>query len=163
MLVISIFSFSNNTFERLFHHTFKVYFFISARQTVFINIVGKGKKSWLPAFYPISDIVLFPKKWKCNHLNHLNPFLNPFPHNKILDLTKLKAFADEKLNVSKMIISVFDSVESRKHCGKRRNCLYKQFLLFPQCFQKASFPEVSKGVIVWEWVNTPIWDCPKFK
>ena len=22
----------------------------------------------------------------------------------------------------------------RKHCGKRRNCLYMQFLLFPQCF-----------------------------
>ena len=26
---------------------------------------------------------------------------------------------------------------------------YEQFLLFPQCFQKACF---SKGVIVWEWV-----------
>ena len=33
---------------------------------------------------------------------------NPFPHNKILDQTKLKAFADVKLNVTKMIISVFD-------------------------------------------------------
>ena len=30
---------------------------------------------------------------------------------------------------------------------------YEQFLLFPQCFQKACFPETSKGVIVWEWVN----------
>ena len=38
--------------------------------------------------------------------------LNPFPHDKILDLTKLKAFADDKLNVSKMIISVFDRVEN---------------------------------------------------
>ena len=28
--------------------------------------------------------------------------------------------------------------------------LYEQFLLFPQCFQKAYFPGVSKGVIVWE-------------
>ena len=33
---------------------------------------------------------------------------------------------------------------SGKHCEKRRNCLYKQFLLFPQCFllyqrQKLSF------------------------
>ena len=27
------------------------------------------------------------------------------------------------------------------------------FLLLPSCFQKASFPEVSKGVIVWERVN----------
>ena len=31
--------------------------------------------------------------------------------------------------------------------------MYKQFLLFPQCFQKASFLEASKGVIVWEWVK----------
>ena len=30
---------------------------------------------------------------------------------------------------------------------------YEQFLLFPQCFQKACFPGASKGVIVWEWVN----------
>ena len=30
---------------------------------------------------------------------------------------------------------------------------YKQFLLFPQCFQKACFLGVSKGVIVWEWVK----------
>ena len=30
---------------------------------------------------------------------------------------------------------------------------YEQFLLFPQCFQKACFSGASKGVIVWEWVN----------
>ena len=30
---------------------------------------------------------------------------------------------------------------------------HKQFLLFPQCFQKACFPGTSKGVIVWEWVK----------
>ena len=33
-------------------------------------------------------------------------------------------------------------------------CLYKQFLVFPQCFQMASFPDPSKGVIVWERVLT---------
>ena len=37
--------------------------------------------------------------------------------------------------------------------GKREIARYKQFLLFPQCFQQACFPEASKGVIVWEWVN----------
>ena len=37
---------------------------------------------------------------------------NPFPHNKILDHTKLKAFADDKLNVTKMLISVLDWVEN---------------------------------------------------
>ena len=46
-----------------------------------------------------------------------------------------------------MIFSVCDRVENI--VGK-----YKQFLLFPQCLQKASFPEASKGVIVWEWVNS---------
>ena len=28
-----------------------------------------------------------------------------------------------------------------------------EFLLFLQCFQKVCFQGVSKGVIVWEWVN----------
>ena len=37
---------------------------------------------------------------------------NPFPHDKILNWTKLKAFADDILNVTKMIISVFDRVEN---------------------------------------------------
>ena len=41
----------------------------------------------------------------------------------------------------------------RKHCGKKRNCSCEQFLLFPQCFQKACFPGASKGVIVWEWLK----------
>ena len=38
--------------------------------------------------------------------------LNPFPHDKILDQTKLKAFADDKLHVTKMIISVPDRAEN---------------------------------------------------
>ena len=37
--------------------------------------------------------------------------------------------------------------------GKGDIARYKQFLLFPQCFQKACFLGSSKGVIVWEWVN----------
>ena len=37
--------------------------------------------------------------------------------------------------------------------GKGEIAHYEQFLLFPQWFQKACFPGVSKGVIVWEWVN----------
>ena len=34
--------------------------------------------------------------------------INPLPNKKILDMTKLKGFADEKLNVSKMTTSLFD-------------------------------------------------------
>ena len=37
--------------------------------------------------------------------------------------------------------------------GKGEIARHEQFLLFSQCFQKACFPGVSKGVIVWEWVN----------
>ena len=48
-----------------------------------------------------------------------------------------------------MIISVFDRVENI--VGKGENAGYQHFLLFPQCLEKASFPESSKGVFVWEW------------
>ena len=37
--------------------------------------------------------------------------------------------------------------------GKGEIARYEQFLLFPQCFQKVCFPGVSKGIVVWEWVN----------
>ena len=47
--------------------------------------------------------------------------------------------------------------------GKGEIARYEQFLLCPQCFQKACFP----GVIVWEWVNSlinkRIIDLPEFK
>ena len=38
--------------------------------------------------------------------------------------------------------------------GKEEIARYEQFLLFPQCFQKACFQGASKGVIVWECVNS---------
>ena len=38
--------------------------------------------------------------------------------------------------------------------GKGEIARHEQFLLFPQCFQKACFPGASKGVIVWAWVNS---------
>ena len=40
--------------------------------------------------------------------------------------------------------------------GKGEIACYEQFLLFPQCFQKACFPGASKGVVVWELVNSHI-------
>ena len=40
-------------------------------------------------------------------------------NNKILDVNKLKAFADNKLYVAKMIISLFDKVENT--VGKGEN------------------------------------------
>ena len=51
-----------------------------------------------------------------------------------------------------MIISVFDEFENI--VGKGENADDQHFLLFPLCFEKVFFLDVSKGVIVWEWVNT---------
>ena len=48
---------------------------------------------------------------------------------KILALTKLKALADDKFNVAKMIISVFDRMKNIM--GKGENAGYQHFLLFP--------------------------------
>ena len=36
--------------------------------------------------------------------------------------------------------------------GRGEIARLEQFLIFPQCFQKACFPGASKGVIVWEWL-----------
>ena len=83
-----------------------------------------------------------------------NVSLNPFPQDKILDQTKLKAFADDKLNVTKMIISVFDRVENT--VGKGEIACTSNFSFSHSVFQKASFPDVSKRVIVWEWVKWTI-------
>ena len=56
--------------------------------------------------------------------------LNYSPNNKIVNKTKLEAFADNKSNVVEMIISVFDSVKKRR---KGENACYQHFLIFPPC------------------------------
>ena len=77
--------------------------------------------------------------------------LNPLPDDKILDLTKLKAFADDKLNVTQNIKGVFHRIENI--VGKEENAGYQHFLLFPQCFQRAFSSRASKVVIVWERIK----------
>ena len=73
--------------------------------------------------------------------------LNSLPNDKILDLTKLKAFADGKLKVTKMMIFLFDREENI--VGKGENVGYHHFLLFPQCFPKPSSLGSFKVRIVW--------------
>ena len=73
--------------------------------------------------------------------------IKPLPNNKILDLSKLKAFADDKINKTRKI--KFVSVREENIVGKGENAGYQHFLLFPQSFPKASFPESSKVGIVW--------------
>ena len=63
----------------------------------------------------------------------------------------MKEFADDDFKIDKKGRKLSKQVENT--VGKREIARYEQFLLFPQCFQKACFPEASKGVIVWEWVK----------
>ena len=60
-------------------------------------------------------------------------------------------FADDNFKFDENGRNSFKRVENT--VGKGEIARYEQFLLFPQCFQKACFPGVSKGVIVWEWVK----------
>ena len=63
--------------------------------------------------------------------------VNSLPNNKILDWSKLKAFAVKNFNIAKTMISVCDRIENI--VGKGENAGYQYFLLFPQCFQKLPF------------------------
>ena len=58
-----------------------------------------------------------------------------FTNDKILDWSKFKAFADDKIHVAEIMIYLFDREENIM--GKGENAGYQHFLLFPQCFQKA--------------------------
>ena len=58
--------------------------------------------------------------------------INSLPNDKNLDWSKFKAFADDKIDDVKIMISLFDSVENT--VGKEENAGYQHFLLFPRCF-----------------------------
>ena len=77
--------------------------------------------------------------------------INPLPDNKISDWSKLKWIEDDIFKFDENIRKFSKRVENT--VGKREIARYEQFLLFPQCFQKACFLAASKGVIVWEWIK----------
>ena len=67
--------------------------------------------------------------------------LNSLPKTILFDWTKIKAFADDRLNVTKIVIYVLDM--GRKHHGKRRKCWLPAFSPFPTMF-KGFFLRVIK-------------------
>ena len=69
--------------------------------------------------------------------------INSLPNDKILDQSKLKAFADDKINVKKK--NEICSGKGRKYCGKRRKCWLPAFSPFPTMFSKGLFPRVVKS------------------
>ena len=71
------------------------------------------------------------------HCRHTETFITSiFTKQKNLDWSKLKAFADDKVNLADKLKLVLGRVENI--VGKGKNAGYQHFLLFTQCFQKAS-------------------------
>ena len=85
------------------------------------NTRGGGRKEcWFDHYF----LLFFPPR--C--------FLfNPLPNNKHLDVTKLKAFEDDKLNINYMTILLFNRLENT--VGKGENAGYQHFLLTHSVFQ----------------------------
>ena len=66
----------------------------------------------------------------------MHAWFNSLPNDKIVDLSKLKALADDKLNVTQKLKFALGRVENIVGIGE--NAGYQLFLLFPQCFKKAT-------------------------
>ena len=69
--------------------------------------------------------------------------LKSFPNDKILYVIKFKSFADDKINVAQMMVSVLVGVENI--VGKGENAGYQHFLLFLTMFSKGFFLGVGKS------------------
>ena len=96
---------------------------------------------------------LFSKDLYCRHMK-IRACLGkgkPITRRQILDSSKLKEFADDNFKFEENGRKLSKQVENT--VGKGEIARNEQFLLFPQCFQKACFSGVSKGVVVWEWVK----------
>ena len=72
--------------------------------------------------------------------------LTLYQTKKLLKVTKLEAFADDILNIVKMVITLSDRVENT--VGQGKNAGYQHFL-FPQCFPKPFSLGLLKVGIVW--------------
>ena len=77
--------------------------------------------------------------------------INPIPHDKILDQTKLKEFADDKLNVTKIIISAFDRVE--KIVGKGEIACASNFSFSNNVFKRLPSQTRQKVSLCWNELN----------
>ena len=79
-------------------------------------------------------------------MRHCVVMFKPISNKKILDLSKLRALAENKMSVPGNLKFVFS--KGRKHCAERRNVGYQHFLFLLQCV-KVFFSRVFK---TWDYV-----------
>ena len=60
-----------------------------------VNVIKKIRHDTINSWTKIRQLIL------CSELQKVVTASNAFPNDKILDLAKLKAFADDKLNIAK--------------------------------------------------------------
>ena len=99
------------------------------------NQVSNQGPSWLSCFSCCKEVSIFRVNF------------NSLPNDKILNWSKLKAFADGKTIVNEKFKFCLGRVE--KIVGKQENAGYEHFRLFLQCFQKPSVSGLLKFRIVW--------------
>ena len=82
-------------------------------------------------------------------------------------MTNFRLFQTERVYRQQFQIDENDRKLTKREentVGKGEIAQYKQFLLFPQCFQKYGCQKASKDVNVWEWVkpfpNKKCWTHP---
>ena len=83
------------------------------------------------------------------------------PKETILEWSKSKEFKNDKIYMKKKLNFVLGREENKK----RFSTGYQLSLLFPYCFQKASFRQSLKVVIEWinPFQNKPWFTCLQYK
>ena len=110
-----------------------------------VNNCGERIKCWL---FLVDCTKIMSKFSEIHNFSHalmkrgLNAF-NPLPNHKILDLSKMKAFADNNKNVSQKWKVALERIVN--NCGERRKCWFPAILPFPTMFSKAFFLRVIKS------------------
>ena len=69
------------------------------------------------------------------------------PNDKSFDWSRLKAFADDKINLAEKLTPSLGRVENTR---KREKCWLPEFSPFPVMFSKPSLPGSLKVGIVWK-------------
>ena len=96
--------------------------------------------------------IYFVPQYMCFQFGLIQKFVillrvHPLRNDKIFEQSKLRAFEADNRNVTKKLNFGMGGVENI--VGKGENAGYQHFLLFPQCFQKATFSCSLKVEIVW--------------